>query len=450
MYKGIVLKATHHYAVVLSESNAYYKIALKGAMQTGQKIYFFDDDILDGHSLEAETQAAQRHDKHILHNVRTRRLAYMAAVACLLVLAVFGALNLPSAPQNVMAVVSIDINPSIDLEIDPDSMVISTRTHNEEGKKIAGTDLIGLELEEAIIQVIQKAEDNNYLSSDGDVVLLAAAVNPDAQALNNDGQKIQLELDRVINKINQTSLPEKYNYLVLEADSETYAKAKNNDISVGKFEMAALSDGQLSTENVKSMNVKELIGQEIIRQKITDSNSKVKWNAESKTIQNKKDNINTSLLKQINDERQNENKKKASGPDSNNRRDHKKGDIKGDIKDYKKDYKWDYKKDYKKDYWKDNIKDNKKENQKNNLKDSLKDSLKDNLKDNAKDNRDGGKNVDRSKPSANLKSKPSDNDKQSNDKHKIRDDKTKETLRSVDANVSRNDKKIKIAWNEQR
>jgi hypothetical protein len=278
MYKGLVIKLTEEYAIVLAEEGNYCRIIWKEGLCVGQKIFFFAEDILGGAPAGEDALAGQfglaqkkvRNSPRRLQKVRN----LLALTACFLFFFLFG--NILGLPANeaYYAIVSVDINPSVELKINQDKYVAAVDILNQEGFQVAGRYLIGLKVEEAVNRIVSKAVENNYLTAE-ETVLLAAALNPaSSQSAGEDnGTAAEREFEReLIENLSAAGLPEEYSYLYLAAEEEDYLQAKETGLSLGKYEMAR--NTQVKPAEAKNMKVEELLAQSDSQEK---SPSKQIW-----------------------------------------------------------------------------------------------------------------------------------------------------------------------------
>lgn len=256
MVKGIIIKITPQYALVLSEDNQYSKIVLKDGLGVGQKIYFFPEDLYD----DSEKQVILPR-----YNFWRKALSLPLVAACLIFFFVFFGGN-----TAYYAVVTVDINPSIELKINKEKEVIDVEALNREGEEISGRYLLGMKIQEAIASIVQKAEEYNYLE-DNDTVLLAATINSNDQELEKEFTQSFAE------DLGDASLPEKYSYLFLPAEQGDYTMAKDNYLSLGKYEIMVMAKDKVRPEAVKNMKVKELLENIDIKTKLEQNEQKHIW-----------------------------------------------------------------------------------------------------------------------------------------------------------------------------
>jgi hypothetical protein len=84
-----------------------------------------------------------------------------------------------------VAAVSVDINPSIELEINVLNRVISVKACNEEGTLLlASLDLIGLPVQAAVAQIVEGAAEAGYIAEDGSSII-AIITSTDSDSLKD-------------------------------------------------------------------------------------------------------------------------------------------------------------------------------------------------------------------------------------------------------------------------
>ena len=116
------------------------------------------DDCYDRVSrrIDFNEEKENRHMKKILIPIGLTTIA-----ACAIAVISFNLL--PREPE-LKAIVSVDVNPSIDLVVDKNNTVISVSGANEEGKMIiAEEDIVGKDVEQAVEIIINTESETGYL-----------------------------------------------------------------------------------------------------------------------------------------------------------------------------------------------------------------------------------------------------------------------------------------------
>ncbi|HKK95634.1 MAG TPA: anti-sigma factor domain-containing protein [Anaerovoracaceae bacterium] len=157
MKQGIVIKINNNHAIVLSQGE-YLKVNLKEQMLLGQRISFTDEDIYK--------------EKQIRRGTMNLRRAI--SVAAVFVLVFVGSLFV--AQEDYASLVVIDINPSVQLELDEDEFVTGYEALNEDAETLELDYVMGMTVEDAVSYITQKAEELGFIDLndlDDDYVLVA-------------------------------------------------------------------------------------------------------------------------------------------------------------------------------------------------------------------------------------------------------------------------------------
>ncbi len=144
MKQGIVIKINNNHAIVLSQGE-YLKVNLKEQMLLGQRISFTDEDIYK--------------EKQIRRGTMNLRRAI--SVAAVFVLVFVGSLFV--AQEDYASLVVIDINPSVQLELDEDEFVTGYEALNEDAETLELDYVMGMTVEDAVSYITQKAEELGFI-----------------------------------------------------------------------------------------------------------------------------------------------------------------------------------------------------------------------------------------------------------------------------------------------
>ncbi len=270
MHKGIVLKVIKEYAVVLAQDNQHCKLIPKEGMYVGQKIFFFEEDIIN-------ISHKQRGIRGLDSDLFRKTVSFSVIAACLLFFFLFGGIQgLPGTDSSYYAVVSVDINPSVELKISKQKYVIAVEALNQEAYQVAGQYLVGLKVEDAVSKIVTNAVKHHYLK-DEEAILFSAAVNPAANVSEEDLKH------EIITELTSGKLPDFYSYLFIPSTSEDYKEAKRQKLSLGKYQITILANEKLLPQEVQDMKVKDLLQDETIKSKLKKKNQKKDvWIQESK------------------------------------------------------------------------------------------------------------------------------------------------------------------------
>ena len=172
-------------------------------------------------------------------NMTTRKPAKkkwpMLVAACLAVLLLGGGGLFYQQANAVASVVSLDVNPSIELKVSRSEKVLVCTPLNEDAKAILadmsdGADLKGAKLDVAVNAIVGSLVRNGYLNSISSAIMISVEDKDTARA-----EKLQRELTSAVDGILQTS-DAKASVLTqtLTQDAAREQQAQENSISTGK------------------------------------------------------------------------------------------------------------------------------------------------------------------------------------------------------------------------
>ena len=155
--------------------------------------------------------------------------------ACLAVMLLCGGGVLYQQAHAVASVVSLDVNPSIELKVSRNEKVLACVPLNEDAKAILadmsnGADLKGAKLDVAVNAIVGSLVRNGYLDSISSAIMISVEDKDTARA-----EKLQRELSSAVDGVLQTS-EAKAAVLTqtLTQDATREQQARENNISTGK------------------------------------------------------------------------------------------------------------------------------------------------------------------------------------------------------------------------
>ena len=155
--------------------------------------------------------------------------------ACLAVMLLCGGGIFYQQAHAVASVVSLDVNPSIELKVSKSEKVLVCTPLNEDAKAILadmgdGADLKGAKLDVAVNAIVGSLVRNGYLNSISSAIMISVEDNDTARA-----EKLQRELTSTVDGVLQTS-EAKASVLTqtLTQDAGLAQQARENSISTGK------------------------------------------------------------------------------------------------------------------------------------------------------------------------------------------------------------------------
>ncbi len=178
------------------------------------------------------------------------KLKYIIAVLLLLLLAVLSTFVLFAENyEDAYAVVSIDINPSLELYMDENNRVMGYHAFNDEAKRILNEEIVSLHIQEALQVVIIAAQDHHYLLKD-DMILISLTIN-------NENNKV-LFIEELIKEFALNN-EEKYRFIYVKGTNSF--QDRDHTVSFGRQLLAEISGIEITEAN--KISVKKLVQQSI-------------------------------------------------------------------------------------------------------------------------------------------------------------------------------------------
>ena len=171
--------------------------------------------------------------------------------------------NTPSVSSDIPifenTYLAIDINPSIELEVDEDKKVVSTRALNKEAMLLLyDCNFDNLNLEDVITEIVTLAIEIGYIDESLDSnALMITTINNDELI---ESEISELALTTISSYLEKNNLRKKVNVLTSN-NSEVKNLAKELGVSVGKYQLISKACNTLESltiEEAKTMSVREL------------------------------------------------------------------------------------------------------------------------------------------------------------------------------------------------
>lgn len=181
----------------------------------------------------------------------------IAACAAVVAASVFGALTV-HADRAVDSTVSLDVNPSIEIQVNRKERVLSVTPLNSDGKVIVGSmDFSGNSLDVTVNALIGSMVQNGYLSEIANSILISV----DSRNAEK-GTQLQTELTEKVNAILQS---DKFSVLsqTVEKNDELKEEASSFGITPGKAQLirdilknnASRTFGELASMSINELNL---------------------------------------------------------------------------------------------------------------------------------------------------------------------------------------------------
>lgn len=249
-YEGIVIKLTKNRAIVTTDDFQCFYIKRTPAIYVGKHIEFTKTDIISKGTIGVKL---------------------ISSAACiLLVLAValrlIGISNIGDIiyDSKAFAYIGVDINPSLDIEIDEDGMVLGLTPLNEDAKPlIKNIDIKNMEVLQVVDKIINLAKSNGVVSeNEKEYILLSSTLNSDKE----DSGKYQAgrkKLDAIVSSL-KDNIEKKgeVDIYIVQASKSEREDANERGISTGRYklfnELKENING-FSIEEARNISVNQLI-----------------------------------------------------------------------------------------------------------------------------------------------------------------------------------------------
>jgi hypothetical protein len=213
---GVVIKIDEDEAIVMTDDAVFKRIKKRPGIYKGQKILINDNDI-------------------ILENKKYFYPVFAGIASVLLVFLVSYYLFLNSSKP--YSYISIDINPSIELEVSENENIKDITALNPDGKMLMeNIEVKGLNISRAISLIIEKSKDMGYIDKNSKKysILIAAALGKDN---GEDGTEREKKFDDFLDRVKK-DLNKKYSLAdakVIKVPQGLREKAKSINLSMGKY-----------------------------------------------------------------------------------------------------------------------------------------------------------------------------------------------------------------------
>ncbi len=339
VYKGAVVEVKENYIVVFTNDCKYNRLKKKRDVKIGKEIIFIEDDIIKE------------------KNNYYKRVGTIAAAVILLISILFSQIGTNIFENtNAYAVISLDINPSLEFRIDSNKRVKSIEVLNEDGKDIIDDTMINKDIQDVIRLCIDNAIDKRYITEENNIILISNVYlqnKDDSKKTDNEvGINIQEEIIEEMEK-DKAIQDREISILYIESNKETLKEANKNKITVGKYEVyktLSQNNKNISIDEVKESKVSEIVKENVSLMK--EEKIKIK---ELKKVEEKKkeikeiiDNTNSkkeNLIRKEKEEnknsknKKNDNKKNDNKKNDNKKNDNKKNDDESKVKSNEKSQK---------------------------------------------------------------------------------------------------------------
>lgn len=249
IYAGTILEINNNKTYVFTMDYSVVTIKTKKEYFPGQQITFSKKD--------------KYIDLYLLGSGAMKAFALAAAAILLVAAAIFVSLLRSGGnrfDEVCTALVSVDINPSIEISVNKDDRIVSAAAVNEDGRKVLeALDLRQKALIDGVNAIVSAAQSMGYIDDSQKVVLVSAALYASVQGADARDYAVQLKdiLSRLENSTSEATV-----LTVFIEDSAIINQAKNNNLSIGKellYQYAVAQDGTLTADDIRTASLNELL-----------------------------------------------------------------------------------------------------------------------------------------------------------------------------------------------
>lgn len=253
IYKGIVVKIKRDFAVVYTDQEEFLEIKSKNGLMIGKKILFTEDDILKNNIKSTDWKERI--------NMSKKYLAIAASLVVLVTAGIFGykflipESNIESDPGPVLSmlsdeatsVVTIDINPSIELFLDENNLVLEIKALNDDAETLDLSQFVGMTAEDAVEGIVILASEAGFINQEDlteDYVLLTIA------DINEDDTDDLTPLEtRLQTRISESDQLQSLNMAIMKTTRAEILEAEGENVPIGLYVINGMieSDGEMIT-----------------------------------------------------------------------------------------------------------------------------------------------------------------------------------------------------------
>lgn len=206
-------------------------------------------------------------------------------VVCLSVGITFGIIKCNSNKKisnDIVTTITMDINPSIEINLDKDNKVISVKALNSDSKKIiSNKNFKGKNLENTINTLVDSLKENGYLNDEKNMILINVeskdeVLNNVEEVVNKVVEEKKIKCDVVVQQIEVTK------------ELETLARKYDMTPSKAYYIREQIKDNEnLQLEDFKNISLEEIV------EKVNNTSSDKETKVEEKIVEEKKESNNT-------------------------------------------------------------------------------------------------------------------------------------------------------------
>lgn len=230
-FKGIIIETKENYSIVMREDSSIIRVKNKENMKIGDSKVFLAEDI---------------YIKEQSKNIKNKTIISLLSIAAVLSLFILPILQ--GGLSKSYALVSLDINPSIEFELDKNKKITNIYALNLDGENLKLESVKGLTLDEGVKKIKEDLNINKYkLKNDSAIVGFTFLTDKEDNEYEEDVKKI------ISNEFKGTKT------VFLKSTKKESEIAKNEGVSVGRHEAKLSINEDVMENQIESMSVEEIL-----------------------------------------------------------------------------------------------------------------------------------------------------------------------------------------------
>ena len=235
MFKGIVMEIKDDYVIVMKEDGTLVRIQKKDNLKVGKSIFFFEEDIY----LKKESAKVIPFRKYIVP---------LGAIAALFIILINPMINrFSNNVSNTYAVLTFDINPSIEFELEENGIIKNVKGINDDGIALGVENIKGMSFKDGVIVLKELLMKNNYLANNNAILIGFSFMGDENITYEEDIQNI------IKNTFKGTDVA------FLKGQKSDLEKAESQGVSLGKYEALVKLDEDNFEDAIENLTTQEMI-----------------------------------------------------------------------------------------------------------------------------------------------------------------------------------------------
>lgn len=235
MFKGIVMEIKDDYVIVMKEDGTLVRIQKKDNLKVGKSIFFFEEDIY----IRKESAKVIPFRRYIVP---------LGAIAALFIILINPMINrLSNNVSNTYAVLTFDINPSIEFELEENGIIKNVKGINDDGIALGVENIKGVSFKDGLIALKELLMKNNYLANNNAILIGFSFMGDENITYEEDIQNI------IKNTFKGTDVA------FLKGKKSDLEKAESQGVSLGKYEALVKLDEDNFEDAIENLTTQEMI-----------------------------------------------------------------------------------------------------------------------------------------------------------------------------------------------